>query len=189
MTRSGRSAYYRLSLDIDEQLPLFSQPSDNGSISERTELRYTFSTSNSGGSEFLPHQDDVNSGGSEFLPHQDDVNSGGSEFLPHQDDVNSDDSEFSTFNSNVSNDPAWTELEEIASIARKSSRLSREEHSKIIIALCTRYPLSINELAYLINRDKDHLRSILRHLIKRGEIQYFYPNQPNHPEQKYIASL
>jgi hypothetical protein len=175
MTRSGRSAYYRLSLDIDEQLPLFSQPSDNGSISERTELRYTFSTSNSGGSEFLPHQDDVNSGGSEFLPHQD--------------DVNSDDSEFSTFNSNVSNDPAWTELEEIASIARKSSRLSREEHSKIIIALCTRYPLSINELAYLINRDKDHLRSILRHLIKRGEIQYFYPNQPNHPEQKYIASL
>jgi len=79
------------------------------------------------------------------------------------------------------------ELLEIAWPAREHRRLHPDKLGEVIVKLCARTPLSVRELAELVNRTESHLRETLRLLIAAGRLAYLYPDQPNHPHQRYTA--
>lgn len=78
-------------------------------------------------------------------------------------------------------------LQELARAAREHPRLGPEALGRIIVQLCARSPLSLDELARLLNRHEDHLRRVLRGLLASERLTYLYPEQPSHPKQRYVA--
>ena len=81
----------------------------------------------------------------------------------------------------------WTELMAISRSAREKSRIAPSLRDDIIVRLCTRTPLSLPALSHLMNRSEAYMREALRSLIAAGRLAFLYPNQPNHPQQKYVA--
>ncbi|MDQ2805573.1 MAG: putative DNA binding domain-containing protein [Chloroflexota bacterium] len=81
----------------------------------------------------------------------------------------------------------WRDLQEIARPARRQTRLLATIRDDIIISLCRRIPLSLTDIAQLMNRNATYLGDILKSLITTGRLAYLYPEQPNHPQQKYVA--
>lgn len=74
----------------------------------------------------------------------------------------------------------------ISEPARTSKRLSPDKMEKLILELCALTPLSLSEIAELLNRDKAGLRSNhLSRLIRGNKLKYRYPGQVNHPQQTY----
>ncbi len=81
----------------------------------------------------------------------------------------------------------WTELMAISQSAREKSRIAPSLRDDIIVRLCTRADLSLPELSRLMSRSEAYMREALRSLIAAGRLAFLYPNQPNHPQQKYVA--
>ncbi len=79
------------------------------------------------------------------------------------------------------------ELEELAEKARQQRNLDISEREQIIVLLCSKAPLSARELALLLNRRADYVHKIVQPLIAKGRLGYFYPDNPNHPRQRYVA--
>jgi ATP-dependent DNA helicase RecG len=81
------------------------------------------------------------------------------------------------------------ELWRIAELARKKKRLSPTIMEEIILQLCSKRPLMLKELAYLLERTPDGLRNnYLAKLLNEGKIKLKYPDQPNHPKQAYMIA-
>jgi ATP-dependent DNA helicase RecG len=81
------------------------------------------------------------------------------------------------------------ELWKIAELARKKKRLSPSTMEEIILQLCSKKPLMLKELAYLLARTPDGLRNnYLAKLLSKGKIKLKYPDQPNHPKQAYMIA-
>jgi predicted HTH transcriptional regulator len=81
------------------------------------------------------------------------------------------------------------DLEEIARPAREQRYLRTEALSQILVQLCARCPLSLRQLAELVGRSDERVRPMLRSLVASGHLAYVYPDQPRHPQQKYLAKL
>jgi len=76
-----------------------------------------------------------------------------------------------------------------AELSQIGQRTTPEELNGVLIGLCTWRALSLAELAALTDRSPNHLRSRnIKHLISAGRLAYLHPDEPNHPDQKYIAS-
>src|SRR6478609_1186092 len=66
-------------------------------------------------------------------------------------------------------------------------RLSPNQMEHIILELCKEKPLMLKEFAYLLERTPDGVRNnYLTKLLRKGQLQLKYPNQPNHPKQAYL---
>ena len=58
----------------------------------------------------------------------------------------------------------------------------------LIIELCTYTPLSLNEIADIVNRKPDSVRYLyVKYLIESGQLFYTIPEMLNHPDQKYTT--
>ena len=62
------------------------------------------------------------------------------------------------------------------------------KRDEIIVDMCAIRPLSIEDLATMLDRSVPHMRAILRPLIRQGRIQYLYPAQPRSRKQRYTVS-
>jgi ATP-dependent DNA helicase RecG len=79
------------------------------------------------------------------------------------------------------------ELAEISRPARERGRLTPAERDRIVVALCSRAPLSRQELAGLLRRSESYVRETAGALVESGALSFLYPEHPNHPKQKYVA--
>lgn len=76
-----------------------------------------------------------------------------------------------------------------AELSRIGQRSTPEELNAILIGLCAWRPLSLTELAALTGRSPNHLRSRnIKRLMDAGRLKYLHPDEPNHPDQKYVAA-
>jgi len=80
---------------------------------------------------------------------------------------------------------SWTELLAIAAPARGTRKLAPAVLEELVISLCAHGPLALTDLANLLERSDDYLRTTLRRLVNSRRIVYLYPDQPKHPRQKY----
>ncbi|RXT48763.1 ATP-binding protein [Bradyrhizobium betae] len=62
-----------------------------------------------------------------------------------------------------------------------------EHMAATIVELCRWKPLSASQMAGLLDRNPSYLATkYLSGLINTGSLEYLYPDQPNHPNQKYL---
>jgi len=74
-------------------------------------------------------------------------------------------------------------------LAALGKRATSEELNGLIVRLCQWRPVGLLEMAALTGRAIDHLRKrSLKRLLKDGRLTYLYPDEPNHPHQKYVAA-
>ncbi len=65
-------------------------------------------------------------------------------------------------------------------------RSKYEELRSIIYSLCAWHPLTAQQIAQFLNRDKRHLlKRYLTPLVKEGLLKYVYPEKGNSPKQAY----
>lgn len=84
-------------------------------------------------------------------------------------------------------DTVRTQLQDIAAMADARRRLDPSLRDDLLIRLCSCAPLTLRELAALLDRNEDYLRTILSRLVVTGRLGFLYPEQPNHPRQRYLA--
>jgi ATP-dependent DNA helicase RecG len=73
-------------------------------------------------------------------------------------------------------------------VAGVGQRAAPEQLDAVVLHLVTWRPLGLDELSALTGRSPDHLRKrSLKRLLAKGSVAYLYPEEPNHPEQKYLA--
>jgi ATP-dependent DNA helicase RecG len=80
--------------------------------------------------------------------------------------------------------------QELATLLLTSgNNLSREALHDLIIRLCTWQPLTGEQLATLLKKDRHYLRNKhLTPMIATGELTLRYPESAKHPHQAYVAS-
>lgn len=67
-------------------------------------------------------------------------------------------------------------------------RVTPQELASVVTRLCRWRSLSLPELSALTGKTASHLRTrVLRRLLDDGYVRYLYPDEPNHPHQKYTA--
>lgn len=67
-------------------------------------------------------------------------------------------------------------------------RLSLDLARRLLVGLCGWKPLSAAQLGSLLGMNPAYLtQTYLSVLVKEGHLRYLYPEQPNHPSQKYVA--
>jgi len=81
----------------------------------------------------------------------------------------------------------WPELQRMARPARERRRLDPEIFTALLAELCERAPLSVKELAALLNRSEAYVGDAIRPLVGSGTLAFLYPDQPKHPGQRYVA--
>jgi predicted transcriptional regulator len=81
----------------------------------------------------------------------------------------------------------WEELERIARPARDKRRLPPHLRDNLIVAMCGRAPLSVRELALLLNRSEAYIADAVQPLVSSERLSFLYPDQPRHPRQRYAA--
>jgi predicted HTH transcriptional regulator/predicted transcriptional regulator len=81
----------------------------------------------------------------------------------------------------------WESLLRIASPARDRKRLPPHQLDRIIVRLCGVEPLSIRQLAALLDRGERHMQEIVRNLVATGAIRPVR-RERRHPHQRYSAS-
>jgi predicted transcriptional regulator len=81
----------------------------------------------------------------------------------------------------------WAELERIAEPARDKKRLAPPVRDELVVALCSRAPLSVRELAALLSRTEAYISDAIQPLVAAGRLSFLYPDQPRHPKQRYVA--
>jgi ATP-dependent DNA helicase RecG len=85
-------------------------------------------------------------------------------------------------------DEEKTELEQLAALARNNRRLPPQEMEGLILQLCSGRWLSRRELADLLHRNADSLRTrFLTRMVGRGLLRLRYPDTPNRSDQAYTA--
>ncbi|MHA2957419.1 ATP-binding protein [Priestia megaterium] len=138
--------------------------------------------------EFKSYNNDVNSYNKEDNYYSNDVNL-------YNNDVNSCNNNLNSYNNKqrensstlVNAENIDTKLWDIAALAREKKRLSPNQMEHIILELCKEKPLMLKEFAYLLERTPDGVRNnYLTKLLRKGQLQLKYPNQPNHPKQAYL---
>ena len=73
-------------------------------------------------------------------------------------------------------------------IKQLGKRTNPTEMEKLIMDLCNWNPLSLKEIAKLINRKASSVRYLyLNKLITQGKLFYTIPEMLNHPNQKYTT--
>ena len=66
---------------------------------------------------------------------------------------------------------------------------NKESMERAILELCAEKPMSLYELAGLLRRTPNYIRTrYLKSMIERGILRYLYPEMVNHPNQKYVAT-
>ena len=91
-------------------------------------------------------------------------------------------SEFDALRSELP-DPIRSQLAELG------RRATPEELDAVLIALASWKPLSLEELSALTGRATTHLRMRnIKRLLTECRLGYLYPEEPNHPDQKYVAA-
>jgi ATP-dependent DNA helicase RecG len=74
----------------------------------------------------------------------------------------------------------------VQELQRVGKRTSVQKVRETIAQLCALSPLKLPELAGILQRDSDHLRKrYLSKMIDEEELEYLFPENPNHPGQAY----
>lgn len=81
----------------------------------------------------------------------------------------------------------WPALEELARPAREKRRLNPGVRDELIYELCSHAPLSVRELAQLLNRTEAYTGDAIRPLVESHHLTFLFPDQPRHPKQRYLA--
>ena len=77
----------------------------------------------------------------------------------------------------------------LAAPVASSKRVSGSEMRQVLLALCARRALTLEDLERLLKRNGEYLsKYCLRPLLKKHKIRLRYPTRPNHPQQAYITS-
>lgn len=80
----------------------------------------------------------------------------------------------------------WAQLENAASLARKSKRLKNSEMEDIILILCEDRWLTRNQISDLVRRNADGLSNrFLTPMVHCGKLELRYPDRPNRVDQAY----
>jgi predicted HTH transcriptional regulator len=79
-------------------------------------------------------------------------------------------------------------LRQIAAPARSQRRLDADVRDSIVVALCARRPLTLQQIAQLLDRDLTYVREVVRGLVEQHRLAYRYPDRLRHPNQRYIAT-
>jgi ATP-dependent DNA helicase RecG len=75
-----------------------------------------------------------------------------------------------------------------AELAALGKRSTPDELDEVLIKMCEWRPLSLAEIAALSGKTPNHLRSRnMKRLLAKGRLAYLHPDEPNHPDQKYVA--
>ncbi|MBS0654951.1 MAG: AAA family ATPase, partial [Verrucomicrobia bacterium] len=79
-------------------------------------------------------------------------------------------------------------LQKIAKNVTESKKSTKDLVKQVICDLCKIQPLSISEMAWLLNRKEDSLRvHYINPMCDQGELKRQYPNILKHPKQKYYT--
>jgi ATP-dependent DNA helicase RecG len=81
----------------------------------------------------------------------------------------------------------WSDLEAIAGQVRGQRYTAATARDRVVVELCAHTPLSLRDLALLLGRSQEYVRKVVGPLLTSGRLMYLYPDQPNHPRQKYVA--
>ena len=74
----------------------------------------------------------------------------------------------------------------VNSLEKIGKRASVKEVQSVILQLCDLAPLRLPELVDILKRDADHIRKrYLAKMLELGELEYTFPEVPNHPQQAY----
>ncbi len=69
-----------------------------------------------------------------------------------------------------------------------AKRLSPNELAKFILESCRKEFISVDEIAIIVTRNRDYLKNmVIPKLVASGQLERLYPNNINHPDQKYRA--
>ena len=80
----------------------------------------------------------------------------------------------------------WDELVKIAEPVRQNRRLAPQEIESTLLKLCQRHWLTRRQLAELLGRNADGLRSrFLTLMVEHGLLRLRYPEKPNRVDQAY----
>ena len=75
-----------------------------------------------------------------------------------------------------------------AALSRLGARAASQDLDTVILGLTAWRPLGLDELAALTGRAGEHLRKRnVKRLLAEGRLAYLHPDEPNHPDQKYVA--
>ena len=87
-----------------------------------------------------------------------------------------------------SSGPLQKTLEALAEPIAQRKKAPSHEVSAVIVALCAKQALRLEELENLLKRSGESLRKkYLQQLIKDKRLRRLYATKPNHPEQAYIT--
>lgn len=82
----------------------------------------------------------------------------------------------------------WEELRVLAEPVATKGKAPKAKVEGVILALCSRRPLRLDELTRLLNRSAESLRKhYLQPLVRARRLKLLYPTKPNHPDQAYVA--
>jgi ATP-dependent DNA helicase RecG len=60
----------------------------------------------------------------------------------------------------------------------------------VIVRLCAWAPLTVEQLATLLGKDRDYLRNKhLTPMVRDGQLRFRYPESAKHPHQAYVAPV
>jgi biotin operon repressor len=82
----------------------------------------------------------------------------------------------------------WTALARVAAAVRQRSRATKIEIESAVVALCSRTPLSLTEVAALTGKGRERTRKVIQALMEQGAVGYAYPEAPSSPKQRYVAT-
>ena len=67
--------------------------------------------------------------------------------------------------------------------------LSKQELGNLIISAVREQPKSLEEIAIIVGKTAKYLKNaIVPDIVKSGKMEMLYPDNPNHPFQKYKAT-
>jgi len=80
----------------------------------------------------------------------------------------------------------WALLEKIARPITERKKAPKAEVEEVIMSLCERQPLRLDELEQLLGRSAEFLRKrYLQPMVRARQLALKYPTKPNHPQQAY----
>lgn len=76
----------------------------------------------------------------------------------------------------------------LAADFRSQRYAAPEALQNMIVALCMIKPLGVRTITELLGRkSSDHIRAVIRELVRDDRLQMEHPDQPRHPRQRYLA--
>jgi len=75
-------------------------------------------------------------------------------------------------------------------LATLKGRASADTLRHVIVRLCAWTPLTVEQLATLLGKDRDYLRNKhLAPMVRGGQLRFRYPESAKHPHQAYVAPV